>query len=313
LAEDYSRWPEFEHQPRLAHHAEVDSVPVGVVELMPITDGKTFTFKYVNGHPRNTDVGKLNVVAFGALADVATGYPQMIAEMTLLTALRTAATSALAAKHSIKQGATKQAIIGTGAQAEFQVIALATVCGLNDVTYYDKSPEAMEKFALNMARYGHIRCTATDSVDAAVRGAHVVTTATATKGRTEIIPPQFVEPGMHFNAIGGDCPGKTEFSADVLQQCKIVVEHEPQTRIEGEIQQLPASYPVTALWKLVRGEAELRTSTDDITLFDSVGYALEDFSVLRLVLQLARQKFVGREIAILPELRDPRDLFGMLA
>ena len=89
---DFSRWSEFEKSARVASHSRD-----GVIELMPTSDGQLYTFKYVNGHPSNPKTGKLTVTAFGVLADVATGYPLLISEMTLLTALRTAATSAFAA------------------------------------------------------------------------------------------------------------------------------------------------------------------------------------------------------------------------
>lgn len=312
LEHDYGRWPHFHHRPRVAYDAEVGGKAVGVLELMPTCDDQLFTFKYVNGHPQNTAHDKLCVVAFGCLADVPTGYPQLIAEMTLLTALRTAATSALAAKYALPKGATHHAIIGTGAQAEFQVLAMAAVNGLDNVSYYDKDPAAMDKFARNMAAYGHIKLRAGTSVADTVRDAHVVTTATATKGRAEILAVSDVRAGMHFNAIGGDCPGKTEFSVPVLEQCKILVEFEPQTRVEGEIQQLPISTPVVQLYELVNGSARIRTADTDITLYDSVGFALEDFSVLRLVLKLAKEQKLGTQIPLMPELKDPKDLFGLL-
>src|SRR6201994_5151968 len=89
---DYRRWSEFEKSARLASHSAV-----GVIELMPTSDGQAYSFKYVNGHPKNTARGLLTVTAFGVLADVATGYPVLLSEMTFMTALRTAAVSALAA------------------------------------------------------------------------------------------------------------------------------------------------------------------------------------------------------------------------
>ncbi len=91
---DFRRWPEFDKTPRVASHSDV-----GVIELMPTSDGQTYGFKYVNGHPSNMKKGLQTVTAFGLLADVATGYPVLLSEMTILTALRTAATSAMAARH----------------------------------------------------------------------------------------------------------------------------------------------------------------------------------------------------------------------
>ena len=91
---DFRRWELFDKTPRLASHSRE-----GVIELMPTSDGHTYGFKYVNGHPLNTRTGRQTVTAFGVLAEVRSGYPVLVSEMTILTALRTAATSALAAKH----------------------------------------------------------------------------------------------------------------------------------------------------------------------------------------------------------------------
>ena len=95
----------------------------GVIELMPICDDEYYAFKYVNGHPYNPQSNKLTVVAVGMLSQVKDGYPLMISEMTLLTALRTAGTSALAARYLAKPNSKVMAMIGTGSQSEFQVIA----------------------------------------------------------------------------------------------------------------------------------------------------------------------------------------------
>jgi ornithine cyclodeaminase len=93
IEDDFRRWPLFDKTPRVASHSDV-----GVIELMPTSDGQTYGFKYVNGHPSNMKKGLQTVTAFGLLADVATGYPLLLSEMTILTALRTAATSAMAAR-----------------------------------------------------------------------------------------------------------------------------------------------------------------------------------------------------------------------
>ena len=116
---DYRRWNEFDKSPRHAAHSAV-----GVIELMPITDGRLYSFKYVNGHPKNTAEGLLTVTAFGVLAEVATGYPILLSELTLTTALRTAAMSALAARRMARRDSRVMALIGNGAQSEFQAIAL---------------------------------------------------------------------------------------------------------------------------------------------------------------------------------------------
>lgn len=146
-------------------------VRTGVIELMPVSDAALYAFKYVNGHPKNTQNGMLTVMAFGAPGDVDTGKPVLLSEITLTTAIRTAATSALAARYLARPDSRRTALIGNGSQSEF-------------------------------------------------------------------------EPGMHLNAVGGDCPGKTELHRDIVERARVMVEYEPQSRIEGEIQQMPVDSPV---------------------------------------------------------------------
>jgi ornithine cyclodeaminase len=131
-----------------------------------------------------------------------------------------------------------------------------------------------------------------------------------------------IEPGMHLNAVGGDCPGKTELHADILRakDVRIVVEFEPQARIEGEIQQLEALGEADALRRVaefadvVRGRRPGRANDREVTVFDSVGFALNDFSALRYLRRLnAEQPDGGQRIDLIPELEDPKDLYVGLA
>lgn len=301
LRVDFLRWPEFDLAPRLANLS-----PGGVIELMPVCDRETYAFKFVNGHPGNTGQGKLTVAAFGVLADVATGYPRLVCEMTILTALRTAATSALAARALARPDSRTMALIGTGAQAEFQALAFKALVGIEEIRLFDIDAGAMAKAWANLEGRG-LAITCAGSVAEAVAGADIVTTATADKARATILAPDLVEPGQHLNAIGGDCPGKTELHADTLGRARTFVEYAPQTRIEGEIQQMPPSYPVTELWRVLAGQAPGRTGPEEVTLFDSVGFALEDFSALRCIRDLAG---AGPRLDLVPDVADPKDLFG---
>ncbi|AUJ64112.1 ornithine cyclodeaminase [Aestuarium zhoushanense] len=306
IESDFKRWEEFDKTPRVASHSDV-----GVIELMPAADHENYGFKYVNGHPKNTSEGLQTVTAFGLLADVATGYPVLLTEMTLLTALRTAAMSALAAKHLAPKGATTMAMIGNGAQSEFQCIAFKAICGITDVRLYDKDANATAKCARNLGASG-LNVTPCTSAEAAIEGAQILTTCTADKQYATILSDNMVGPGVHINAIGGDCPGKTELAAAILHRSSIFVEYPPQTRIEGEIQQLDADHPVTELWKVMSGTAAGRTSADQITLFDSVGFAIEDFSALRYVHRAIVGTPYYTNLDMLADPDDPRDLFGML-
>jgi ornithine cyclodeaminase len=303
---DFRRWPEFDKTPRVASHSEV-----GVIELMPTSDGETYGFKYVNGHPKNAHEGLQTVTAFGLLADVATGYPLLLSEMTLLTALRTAASSAMAAKHLAPKGARVMALIGNGAQSEFQALAFKAVCGIAEVRLYDIDPAATAKCAANLAGSG-LTVTACDSAEAAMEGAQIITTCTADKRNATILTDNMVGAGVHLNAIGGDCPGKTELAPAILHRAEIFVEYPDQTRIEGEIQQLAPDHPVTELWEVITGSKAGRTSAAQLTLFDGVGFAIEDFSALRYVLGQLKGSGFYQDLDMVADPDNPRDLFGML-
>ena len=306
IEDDFLRWDVFDKTPRAASHSRD-----GVIELMPTSDGQLYGFKYVNGHPKNAKAGLQTVTAFGALADVGSGYPMLLTEMTILTALRTAATSALAAKFLAPKGARTMAIIGNGAQSEFQAIGFKALAGIDRLRLYDIDASASQRCARNLAGMG-FDITLCRSGQDAVEGADIITTVTADKNFATILTDNMVGPGVHINGVGGDCPGKTELHKDILLRADIFVEFAPQTRIEGEIQQLPPDYPVTELWPVMTGAAPGRTSPQQVTLFDSVGFAVEDFSALRYVRDQLPATGLYQELDLLADPDEPRDLFGML-
>ena len=279
---------------------------------MPVSDASLYAFKYVNGHPKNTHNGMLTVMAFGALGDVDTGKPVLLSEMTLTTAIRTAATSALAARYLARPDSRRMALIGNGSQSEFQALAFHTLLGITEISLYDIEPAATAKLVANLRAYPAIQVTIAKSVAQAVRGADIVTTVTADKAYATILTPEMIEPGMHLNAVGGDCPGKTELHRDIVERARVMVEYEPQSRIEGEIQQMPADSPVIEFWKVVNGQTQGRQHAEEVTLFDSVGFAIEDYSALRYVLDVARTLNIGSDIQLVPELQDPKNLFSLL-
>lgn len=310
LEADFARWNDFDKSARTAAHSAH-----GVIELMPVADAHDYAFKYVNGHPVNTQRGLPTVMAFGALADVATGAPRFVSELTLTTALRTAATSAMVARRLARPDSRCMALIGNGAQSEFQALAFLDLLGVRTLRLFDVDPAASAKLQRNLApwldQYGAEAVTV-DSVQAAVQGADIVTTVTADKRNAVVLDARALAPGMHLNAVGGDCPGKTELAAEVLRRSSVFVEYEPQTRREGELQQMPADFAVTEFWRVLTGQAPGRVSPAQITLFDSVGFALEDYSALRTMQALGRQAGLLSAIELVPTLADPKDLFALL-
>ena len=303
---DFKRWELFDKTPRVASHSRE-----GVIELMPTSDGINYGFKYVNGHPKNTKEGRQTVTAFGVMAEVGNGYPVLITEMTMLTALRTAAMSALAARYLAPEGSRAMTIIGNGAQSEFQALAFKALVGTDRLRLYDIDRSASERCARNLAGHG-FEVEIFGSGQEAVEGADIITTVTADKQYATILTDNMVGPGIHINAVGGDCPGKTELHKDILLRSDIFVEYPPQTRIEGEIQQLDPDHEVTELWQVIDGRTTGRTGRDQITLFDSVGFAVEDFSALRYVRGLLDTLPYFDQLDLLADPDDPRDLFGML-
>jgi len=206
------------------------------------------------------------------------------------------------------------ALVGNGAQAEFQAIAFHHMLDIRELRLYDTDPAATRKLERNLAmlQLPGLRVVRCNSTAEAVRGADIVTTATADKCNATILTPEMIEPGMHLNAIGGDCPGKTELHRDILLRSDIFVEYAPQTRIEGEIQQLATDHPVTELWQVIAGQAKGRVAKEQITLFDGVGFAIEDFAALRYIHARVKGTSFVQNLDMIADPDDPRDLYGML-
>ncbi|MGW8568198.1 ornithine cyclodeaminase [Isoptericola sp. NPDC055881] len=330
LATDFVRWPDLDKRARIASHSRD-----GVIELMPASDDVTYGFKFVNGHPRNPVRGFQTVTAFGVLADVRNGYPTFLAEMTLLTALRTAATSALAARYLARAGSRTLALIGAGSQSEFQALGMRAALGVTHLRVWDTDPGAQAKLARHARALGFTVHEASDAADA-VTGADVITTCTADKANATVLTHDMVfrlaNPGVHVNAIGGDCPGKTELDPAILRGADVYVEYEPQTRVEGEIQQTP-DVAVTELWEVVAGHrdgrrgapatvgpeaaferrAGDRRTPDDatVTVFDSVGFAVEDWATLRFVHDDVPAGLL-QHLDLVAEPEDPKDLYSLV-
>jgi len=306
INQDFLRWNSFDKCARVANHSDV-----GVIELMPIADDKTYAFKYVNGHPSNYRFNLPTVMAFGVLADVETGVPELVSELTLTTAIRTAAMSAVAARALARDNCKTMAIIGNGAQSDFQALAFHHLLGIEMFHLFDIDSAATDKLEANLSRMG-VQTKRFASIKEAVKGVDIITTVTADKTNATIITPDMIEPGMHINGVGGDCPGKTELHADVLRMGPVFCEFEPQSRIEGDMQQMPADFPVTELWTVLSGKVQGRSSAEQVTIFDSVGFALEDYSALRFMRDVAIELGMSETLSLIPAMADPKNLFGFI-
>ncbi|MCQ9121121.1 ornithine cyclodeaminase [Rodentibacter pneumotropicus] len=306
ILDDYLNWNSFDKTSRISNH-----VPDGVLELMPIANQQQYSFKYVNCHPKNPNEGLSTILAFGALISNDTGQPDVISEFTLTTALRTAATSVLAAQYLARPNSKRMAIIGNGCQSEFQALAFYHLLGIEELALFDIDRKASEKLAGNLANTS-LKIEIFDTVAQAVKNADIITTVTAEYSKANIITPEMIEAGMHINAVGGDNINKTELHVDVVKNAHVFVEFEPQTRIEGELQNMPADFPVTPLFEIFQKGESARQSEEEVTLFDSVGFAIEDFSAIRYMNDTAIKLGLARPLSLTPDLKDPKDLFGYL-
>ncbi len=306
LEDDYKRWEEFDKIPRVASHSDL-----GVIELMPVSDSNLYSFKYVNGHPTNIKYNLSTVLAFGVLSEVKTGYPVLLTELTLSTAIRTAATSVMAAKYLAKKNPKTMALIGNGCQSEFQALGFHKVLGVEEIRVYDIDPAATSKFIENLKDVESLKIVQCQSTKEACKGADIITTITADKKNATIITEDMVEKGVHLNAVGGDCPGKTELDDKILHISDVYVEFEPQSRIEGEIQHTSEDFKVTELHEVIKKGNNVRKNDDEITVFDSVGFAIEDYSMLRMLNELAKKDNIGTFVELVPTMEDPKDLMGL--
>ncbi|EJP6473928.1 ornithine cyclodeaminase [Clostridium botulinum] len=307
MEDDYRRWEDFQKMPRTAHHTDI-----GVLELMPIGDSELYSFKYVNGHPENPKHNYLTVMGIGLLAEVSTGFPLLLSELTLTTALRTAANSVMGAKYLARPDSKKMALIGNGCQSEFQALAFHHILGIDEIHCYDVDPAATDKLMDNLKNVTNLKLIKCNSTKEACKGVDIITTVTADKRNAIVITPDMIEPGMHINGVGGDCPGKTELDSEVLHMGDVYVEFEPQSRIEGEIQHMDKDFKVTEICNVIKTGKPIDRKPSEITIFDSVGFALEDFSMLRLMYDIAKEENIGEPQILVPKLENPKDLYSML-
>ena len=283
LDDDFRRWPEFDKCPRVASHS-----PTGVIELMPIADARLHSFKFVNGHPGNVRLGLPTVMAFGALAEVNTGLPLLISELTLSTALRTAATSLLAARVLARPDSRLVGIVGTGEQARQQVRWLRRLWdGPLEFALWGRSPERADDAVRDLGREG-IKASRAEQLEHMCRSSDIVITTTAS--RAPIVQSDWIRPGSHITAVGADAPGKQELATALVARADVIVADLTSQCIDhGEIATAIAAGQlaigrVTELGNVLAGTSVGRTTPEQITIADLTGLAVQDIAIARSVL-----------------------------
>ncbi len=246
----------------------------GFLAVMPAFAGSALGAKLVTFFPNNRDVHTHHATI--VLFRPETGEPLVTMDGRLITEMRTAAVSAVATEALARRDACVLAILGSGVQARSHLEALRLVRRLSEVRVW--SPHRAGEFA---ARYG---ARAAASAEDAVRGAHVVVVATTSK--TPVLRGEWLSPGMHVNAVGASRPDWRELDDSVLSRARIFVEQrEAAAKESGDV--IAAGRIDAEIGEVILGAAAGRSSPEEITLFKTVGVAVEDVVAAELVYRAA--------------------------
>jgi alanine dehydrogenase len=260
--------------------------------------------KIVNVHPKNPQkYGLPTVMATIFLLDPKTGAPLAIMDGTWITNMRTGAGGAVAAKYLARKDSHVVAMVGAGAQARTQLIALNEVLDIDEVRVSDAVKGKAKKYAGEMSKLLGIEIEPTTDVEKTIKGADIVVTVTPARG--PIVKDEWISEGMHINAIGADAPGKQELDPEILKRAKIVVDDMKQALHSGEVN-VPLSEGIIArgdiyaeLGEVITGKKSGRASRDEITIFDSTGLAIQDIATDWKVYQKAKKMGKGRKVELL--------------
>ncbi len=279
-----------------------DKPALGLLEWMPVHEiGGPVVIKMVGYHPTNPLQRSVpSVLATSSLWDTETGHLVAIADSTLLTAIRTAAASAIASDLLATPDRIDVGIVGLGAQAVAQLHALTRVRNVGRVFASDTSPEAAESFAARVAFLGvDVEIVDPGDLDQLIANVDVLITCTSVDiGAGPVIPDGPTRPWLHVNAVGADFPGKTELPLSLLRNALVVPDCKPQCIAEGECQVLDPSDIGPDIAALAKLGNEAWVHRGRRTVFDSTGWAIEDEVALRLALELAATYGLGTLVQI---------------
>ncbi|APV44751.1 ornithine cyclodeaminase/alanine dehydrogenase [Dehalogenimonas formicexedens] len=264
----------------------------GDFRAMPASVPGAAGLKWVNVHPQNNKRGLPTVMAIVVYSDPDTGYPLAILDATELTAYRTGAAGAIASKYLARKDARSLGLIGTGKQAQTQLLAHAEFFNFDEILVFDRS---LESATLFKSLFPHFPVKIVTLKEAC--GADIVCTLTPT--RSPFLKLAWLKPGAHVNAIGADAPGKEELEPEVLEIAKVVVDDIEQSTHAGELNVpvsngsfSPAKIYAT-LGELTSGKKVGRADPKDITVFDSTGLAIQDIATARVIYSKALENRSG--------------------
>ncbi|OGX29655.1 MAG: alanine dehydrogenase [Omnitrophica WOR_2 bacterium RIFCSPLOWO2_12_FULL_51_24] len=252
--------------------------------------------KWVNVHPDNRRFGLPSVMAVIILSDPRNGLPLCIMAGGNPTNIRTGAAGGVAAKYLARKDSRVVGMVGCGAQARTQLLALLNLFKLKDVKVWGFEPHEVKDFIRDMKK-AKVKFTAAKDIEECVRGSDIV--VTTTPSRKPLVKFAWLKAGAHINAIGADAKGKQELEHWILRNAKVVVDSWEQASHSGEIN-VPVSYgQITRnniyadIGQIVSGRRKGRTNAKEITVFDSTGLAIQDAAIADLIFKTAVRKRVG--------------------
>lgn len=275
----------------------------GDFRAMPayIASSQSASLKWVNAHPQNPQHNLPSVMAVLILNDPRTGFPLSIMDATYMTALRTGAAGAVAARHLSNTDSSVVGLVGCGVQAESQLAMLRCVRRLKEVRVWGHQPDLIQRFIRRM-RVKSERMLASKDVASCVETADIIVTTTPV--RSPIVQRDWIKPGAHINAIGADAQGKQELDTALVQNSYVVVDDWEQAAHSGEINVPLKKGLITkksihaTLGQVVSGRKSRPKSRRKVTVFDSTGLAIQDCAVAHLIYKSAQRKKVGRWVQL---------------
>lgn len=274
------------------HHHEIERPgETATLLLMPAWAAGTgyLGVKVVSVFPGNAARGRPSVMGTYLLLSGETGEPLAGLDGQTLTVWRTAAASALAASYLARPDAARMAMIGAGALAPRLIAAHAALRPVREVTVWNRTPETAERLAASLDRPG-LKVTATTDIEAAVSAADIVSVATLSS--EPLVRGAWLKPGAHLDLVGAYAPRMRESDDEAVARATIHVDTRAGALKEaGDIVQPLAAGVIGEgdiagdLFDLCRGAVPGRRSADEITLFKSVGSAIEDLAAAILVWQ----------------------------
>ncbi len=268
----------------------------GSISFMPsyLDESKAQATKIISIYPDNPKKGLPTTAAWIIVNDPETGHVKAFMDGTYLTGVRTGAVSGVAAKYLAPKDARIAAVFGAGVQARNQAWAAATVRKLDEIRVYDPIKPAVDRFVVEMGERLGVPIVKAASGEEACRGADIVLTATTSK--TPVVKREWLGDKVHISAIGAFYPDWRELETSVVVDAKVVIDEWEAIKLESGDILIPIQegaiterHVYAELGELVTGEKQGRTPEDGLTVFKSVGIAIQDSSVANLVLNKIKQ------------------------